>query len=163
MISMDIWRDMNEGIDGVVMEYYDPVTSTWKVLGDSGNGIRWYHWDPTKWSIQIAYWIGLAQKLKTVKFSDILKARLYTETEKFYHSKFYEEQLVPVKEKIIQSQVRFEQLKAEFEQIKKDYQAAGKNRIHLIQTEMRIAQVEFQSNMKKFKILLQSADFHPTA
>ena len=126
---------------------------------DYRNGIRWYHWDPTKWSIQIAYWIGLAEKLKTVKFSDILKARLYTQTEKFYHSKFYEDQLAPLKEKIIQSQVRFEQLKSEFDQVKKEYQKAGKIRIRLMRNEMRMAQIEFQANMKKWKVLLQSADF----
>jgi stearoyl-CoA desaturase (Delta-9 desaturase) len=130
---------------------------------DYRNGIRWYHWDPTKWSIQFANWIGLAGKLKTVKFSDILKARLLTQAERFYNSKFYEEQLAPLNEKIIQSQVRFEQLKSEFDQLKKQYQTAGKLRLVLIQTEMKLAQIEFQSNMKKWKILLQSADFQSMA
>lgn len=127
---------------------------------DYRNGIRWYHWDPTKWSIQLAYWIGLAQKLKTVKFSDILKARLQTQTERFYNSKFYEEQLAPTKEKIIQSQIRFEQLKNEFELRKEEYRAAGKEQLELIKTEMKLAQIEFQSNMKKWKVLLQSAEIY---
>lgn len=125
---------------------------------DYRNGIYWYHWDPTKWSIQFANWIGLAEKLKTVKFSEILKARLQTQTEKFYNSKFYEEQLAPMKEKIIQSQIRFEQLKNEFELTKNEYQAAGKERLELMKTEMQLAQIELQSNLKKWKILLQSAD-----
>lgn len=127
---------------------------------DYRNGIRWYHWDPTKWSIQLAYWIGLAEKLKTVKFSEILKARLQTQTEKFYNSKFYEEQLAPVKERIIQSQIRFEQLKNEFEQMKLEYKAAGKERLELLKTEMKLAQIELQSNLKKWKILLRSAEVY---
>lgn len=127
---------------------------------DYRNGIRWYHWDPTKWSIQLANWIGLAQKLKTVKFSEILKARLQTETEKFYNSKFYEEQLAPLKEKIIQSQIRFEQLKNEIEQMKLEYQAAGKERMELLKTEMKLAQIELQFNLKKWQVLLQSAEVY---
>ncbi len=117
---------------------------------DYRNGIRWYHWDPTKWSIQIAALMGLARKLKTVQFSDILKARFQVEAEKFYHSKFYEEQLVPIQEKVIQSQVRFEQLKAE-------YQTSGLEKINHLKTEMKLAQIEFQANMKKWKVMARAA------
>lgn len=42
MISMDLWRDMLEDIDGVIMEYYDPTTQTWNMLGDKGYGLNWY-------------------------------------------------------------------------------------------------------------------------
>ena len=117
---------------------------------DYRNGIKWYHWDPTKWSIQIAYVFGLAKKLKTVQFSEILKARLQTETEKFYNSKFYEEKLVPLKEKIIQSQIRFEQLKSE-------YQNASRERVDLIKAEMELTRIELQMNLKKWSILMKAA------
>lgn len=30
---------------------------------DYRNGIRWYHWDPTKWLIKGASWLGLAREL----------------------------------------------------------------------------------------------------
>lgn len=117
---------------------------------DYRNGIRWYHWDPTKWSIQFAALIGLAKKLKTVQFSEILKARLSTETEKFYQSKFFEEKLKPLNEKIIQSQIRFEQLKIE-------YKNSSREKVDTIKSEMLIAQIEFQSSMKMWKILIRSA------
>ncbi len=118
---------------------------------DYRNGIRWYHWDPTKWSIQLAAFMGLANKLKTVQFSEILKARLQTETEKFYQSKFYEEKLNPLREKIIQSQVRFEQLKTE-------YKNASREKMDQIKSEMLIAQIEFKANMKMWKVLIRSAN-----
>jgi stearoyl-CoA desaturase (delta-9 desaturase) len=123
---------------------------------DYRNGIRWYHWDPTKWSIQIASLVGLARKLKTVQFSEILKARFQVETEKFYHSKFYEEQIVPFQEKVIQSQIRFEQLKAE-------YQNAGLEKINLVKSEMQIAQIEFHANMKKWKVMMRAAQLQMAA
>ena len=117
---------------------------------DYRNGIRWYHWDPTKWSIQIASLIGLARKLKTVQFSEILKARLQVETEKFYNSKFYEEKLGPIHDKIIQSQIRFEHLKQE-------YKLVGKDKVNQIKAEMQLAQIELQANMKKWKVLMKTA------
>lgn len=42
MIAMDAWRDMNPGIDGAVMEYYDPYTLQWQRLGNPNRGINWY-------------------------------------------------------------------------------------------------------------------------
>lgn len=117
---------------------------------DYRNGIRWYHWDPTKWSIQFAALLGLAKKLKTVQFSEILKARFQVEAEKFYHSKFYEEQVLPLQDKIIQSQIRFEHLKAE-------YQNAGREKINQLKAEMQLAQIEFHANMKKLKVMVRAA------
>lgn len=117
---------------------------------DYRNGIRWYHWDPTKWSIQLAALVGLAKKLKTVQFSEILKARLQVETENFYNSKFYEEKLLPIQEKVIQSQIRFEQLKEE-------YRNSGRDKVNNLKAEMQLAQIEFQANMKKWKILVKAA------
>ncbi|MFK7797901.1 MAG: hypothetical protein AB8E82_10645 [Aureispira sp.] len=42
MIAFDLWRDLLENIDGVIMEYYDNTTNTWERLGDVGEGILWY-------------------------------------------------------------------------------------------------------------------------
>lgn len=118
---------------------------------DYRNGIRWYHWDPTKWSIQLAAIMGLAGKLKRVQFSEILKARLEVETEKFYNSSFYEEKLKPIYDKIIQSQIRFEQLKLE-------YKNTSNDKINSIKAEMKIAKIEMKSNLKKWKILIKQPE-----
>lgn len=42
MISMDVWRDMNPGVDGAVLEYYDQTARDWKVVGEQNQGVRWY-------------------------------------------------------------------------------------------------------------------------
>ncbi|OFZ28731.1 MAG: acyl-CoA desaturase [Bdellovibrionales bacterium RIFCSPHIGHO2_01_FULL_40_29] len=118
---------------------------------DYRNGIRWYHWDPTKWSIQLAYLVGLAKKLKTVNFSEILKARLQVQSEKFVNSKFYAEKLEPAYEKVIQSQIRFEQLKIE-------YKNSHKVKVAALRAEMKLAQIEFKFQMKRWKILIESAN-----
>lgn len=43
---------------------------------DYRNGIRWWQFDPTKWLIRSASWIGLTSKLRTVSAAQIEKARV---------------------------------------------------------------------------------------
>lgn len=44
--------------------------------GDFRNGVRWYHWDPTKWIIMALSTVGLVTDLKRVSSFRILHARL---------------------------------------------------------------------------------------
>lgn len=44
--------------------------------GDYRNGIRWYHFDPSKWLISVLAKVGLAKNLKRAKPYQIKKARL---------------------------------------------------------------------------------------
>ncbi len=50
--------------------------------GDYRNGVRWYQWDPTKWSIAILAWLGLAWDLKRVSMFRILAAKLAAENQR---------------------------------------------------------------------------------
>jgi stearoyl-CoA desaturase (Delta-9 desaturase) len=43
---------------------------------DYRNGIRWWHWDPTKWMIRALSWLGLTSNLKRSPLVQIEAARL---------------------------------------------------------------------------------------
>ncbi len=43
---------------------------------DYRNGIRWWHWDPTKWLIRALSLVGLTSRLRTTPEVDIERARL---------------------------------------------------------------------------------------
>lgn len=43
---------------------------------DYRNGIRWWHWDPTKWVIRALSWCGLTSRLRITPAVDIERARL---------------------------------------------------------------------------------------
>lgn len=118
---------------------------------DYRNGIRWYHWDPTKWSIQLASLIGLARKLKTVQFSEILKARLEVESQKFMNSAFYQEKMQPLAEKLVEAQARFEKLKKEYSETK-DQKMAD------LRAELEMMSIEIESMKKKWRVLLKTAE-----
>ncbi len=118
---------------------------------DYRNGIRWYHWDPTKWTIQLAALIGLAKKLKTVQFSEILKARLEVESLKFKNSQFYKEKMEPLKSGLVEAQARFENLK-------KEYMSAQDRKVADLKAELEIMNIEIKAMMKKWKVLIKTAD-----
>ncbi|MCG3176713.1 MAG: hypothetical protein MOGMAGMI_01674 [Candidatus Omnitrophica bacterium] len=45
---------------------------------DYRNGIRWYHWDPTKWLIRALSWVGLTSELRLTPAASIEQARAET-------------------------------------------------------------------------------------
>ena len=42
---------------------------------DYRNGIRWYHFDPTKWFILVCYYLGLAYNLRKISDNEIEKSK----------------------------------------------------------------------------------------
>ena len=126
---------------------------------DYRNGIKWYHWDPTKWTIQIAALMGLAKKLRTVQFSEILRAKLEVESLRFKNSFFYKEKLEPLYIKIIESQARFEKLKNEYSVAKaKQLNAIAEfTDLTELKTEIELKKIEIQSMMKSWRVLIKIA------
>ncbi len=116
---------------------------------DYRNGIRWYHWDPTKWSIQFAALLGLARRLKTVQFSEILKARLEVESEKIKNSQFYKEKLEPLSVKLVETQARFDHLKLE-------YKNAKSQKVEHIRHEMEQLKAELKQLQKNWNTLIKA-------
>lgn len=54
---------------------------------DYRNGIRWYHYDPTKWLIKICEYVGLAKSLRKASNIDIKKALIVTAEERINRAK----------------------------------------------------------------------------
>lgn len=50
---------------------------------DYRNGIRWYHWDPSKWWIASLQYVGLTKNLHRTPEPQILRARLESSFEQF--------------------------------------------------------------------------------
>ena len=77
---------------------------------DYRNGVRWYQWDPSKWTIAVLEKMGLAKDLKRVSKFTILQAKLAAENrsveDKLLSAKIRHE-LEIVREKL---KIRYEQL-----------------------------------------------------
>ena len=49
---------------------------------DYRNGVRWFHYDPTKWCIRLCSWLGLTWHLVRFPRNELLKARLQVKQQK---------------------------------------------------------------------------------
>ncbi len=123
---------------------------------DYRNGIRWYHWDPTKWTIITLKWMGLASKLRQISSAEILKARLQVESLKMKSRGFSDEHLESLREKIISAQMKIKKLGEDYERMKSELQDASKTKLAQIKTEMQVAKLEFEMGMKLWRIYMKT-------
>ncbi|UYL08867.1 fatty acid desaturase [Bdellovibrio sp. SKB1291214] len=130
---------------------------------DYRNGIKWYHWDPTKWVIQTLNVMGLAYKLRQISNVEILKARLQAESAELTKVGFAEEHLNVMREKIIEAQAKIKKLREDYEQFKADavrkreeLKEAYDHKLAEIKRELEVAHLEFQMGMKLWKLHLRS-------
>ncbi len=130
---------------------------------DYRNGIKWYHWDPTKWTIRSLNLVGLATKLRQISNAEILKARLQAESLELTKKGMAEERLIAMKEKILEAQNKMKKLREDLEQFKQD---AARKREELreaydmklaeMKLEFEIAKLEFKMGMKQWKVYARS-------
>lgn len=120
---------------------------------DYRNGIKWYHWDPTKWTIVILKWIGLAEKLRTISAQEILKARLQVEAMMIRRRGISQEKIERIKEKVIEAQKTWKALVEDYE-LRKTNLARGS---HLKIVEMKQSLEEFKIQIKRAKADFQFA------
>lgn len=85
---------------------------------DYRNGIRWYHWDPTKWTIKMFALLGLAKGLKKVSELEILKARLQREEKILLSFGWQPERLAQLKDGWLRAAHRVAELKANATEIR---------------------------------------------
>lgn len=89
---------------------------------DYRNGIRWYHWDPTKWTIRFFSFLGFAKNLKTIPEEAILRARLQADESAIAKRGQLTAALSHLKEKILQAQKQVARLTAEYERARLEFQ-----------------------------------------
>ncbi len=130
---------------------------------DYRNGIKWYHWDPTKWVISSLKFLGLATKLRQISNSEILKARLQAESLEMTKHGFAEEKLAALKEKILEAQVKVRHLREEYEKFKVEANRKKTERhdayefkLQELKRELALASLEFKTGMKLWKLYLRS-------
>lgn len=86
---------------------------------DYRNGIKWYHWDPTKWTIQALEKMKLASNLRTVSQIDILKAQMAVKLEKLESKHItIDPMIIQLKEKVLDCQKKVQELKKSIAQVK---------------------------------------------
>jgi stearoyl-CoA desaturase (Delta-9 desaturase) len=124
---------------------------------DYRNGVRWYHWDPTKWMIQTFRVFGLAHSLKRAPQSEITRLQLEME-EKHLKNHLsnnwqvqFQTQLDSLKVQIQAAQQRFEQLRAEYKQMANEYAQSKIDRLEELKFQIRMAKIEFRAGLQQWR------------
>ena len=122
---------------------------------DYRNGIRWYQWDPTKWTIQFLAIIGLASKLRRISQQEILKARLQAESMRIRSKGYSDDMVFQLKEKIMNAQISMRKLKEDYYRLRSEMQNSSNEKVSLLKIEMEIRKIEFQAAMKQWQVYLK--------
>lgn len=86
---------------------------------DYRNGLRYFHYDPTKWLIRGMSYLGLAYDLKRVSTHRIIKYQIRMDEKHISLLEHMSSMLKPTYEKIQQLITRVEELEKNYEQLKK--------------------------------------------
>ncbi|QSX30258.1 fatty acid desaturase [Shewanella cyperi] len=120
---------------------------------DYRNGIRWWHYDPTKWLIKLLSWLGMASDLRKVPQERIEAAKLQMQLkltqQRITHRQDYEELWQTL-------QGEYETLKQqllEFYQVKKELLEAKRHKLCLEELRPRF-------NELKSRLKLQQANWN---
>jgi stearoyl-CoA desaturase (delta-9 desaturase) len=111
---------------------------------DFRNGIRWYHWDPTKWLIQTGSWIGATYQLKRANPSDILRARLKNEQSLLVAMGFQADRVQAMKQRLEEAQKHLQAMREDYRKLKANVQMRSRSRLRQMRFEMRVARQDFK-------------------
>ncbi len=120
---------------------------------DYRNGIRWYHWDPTKWIIVVFKWVGGAHSLRTTPQAEIIKAQLQMDAKRLKDQvppqwqTQVQEQLDNLKVRVEAAYQRFEHLREEY----KRYKTISAEKVAEIKEQMRQAKAEFREALRQWR------------
>lgn len=128
-----------------------------KFQWDYRNAIKWYQWDPTKWTILSLKWVGLAKKLKEVSPVEIMKARLHVESIKLKAEGYSHEKIEKLKEQVIAAQMRWKALKADYQNFKTQNMESADRKLQTLKAEIAHAKAEFHHAFQQWKKLSKQA------
>lgn len=111
---------------------------------DYRNGIRWYHWDPTKWLIQALALPGWTFRLKTMPPTVILRARLATEEKLLIEKGAPSDRVVALKQKVEQAQRRWRTLCDDYQALKRNMRERSEARVLQLKRDLKAARSDFK-------------------
>ena len=124
---------------------------------DYRNGIRWYHWDPTKWMIQLFRLMGGAYNLRRTPSSEIMKAQMLMDERRLKLELSHnwgeqlQQQLDSLKIKVESSYVRWEQLREEYKQMASTYAQSKMERYQELKFQLQMAKIEFRAAVEQWR------------
>jgi stearoyl-CoA desaturase (delta-9 desaturase) len=119
-----------------------------KFQADYRNGIKWFHWDPTKWGVEIFAKLGWATNLRRISDEKILQARLQVEQERLKEQGANVERLSFLQNCILQVQEEQKLLAKKLEELRDSSEPLYRE----LQEKFHEAGQRFKKNMNEWKL-----------
>ena len=125
--------------------------------GDYRNGVRWYHWDPTKWMIQAFRLMGGAYSLRRTPWPEIMRMQLAMDEKRLKNrlnnnwQGQFQIHLDNLKLRIESSSQRFEQLREEYRKLASSYANISMDKVNELKFQMRMARIELRAAVKQWR------------
>jgi stearoyl-CoA desaturase (delta-9 desaturase) len=126
---------------------------------DYRNGIRWYHFDPTKWFIKTMAYVNCVYNLKKTPDFEIFKAKMMMMEKKALAKSSSAQSMVDsvvanLKVRADEAHHRWDQLKKDYELLKSDIRNSEK--LQQLQRDLQAAKYEFHIACRQWKQCLQA-------
>lgn len=124
---------------------------------DYRNGVRWYHWDPTKWMIQFFRLVGGASNLQTTPWSEIMRRQLQMDEKRLklrvqhHWNEQFHAQLADLRAKVEAAVHRWEHLREEYKKAASEYAQSKRERMAELKEQLRLAKAEFQAALAQWR------------
>lgn len=133
---------------------------------DYRNGIKWYHWDPTKWLINALSYLGWAQRLRMAKAAHIFQARVEVQRELAQRQLAQrshefriamEHKLRAAHEALVTARSRWERLKGEYAAAKRSMDERRRHLSAALKEDLSAARRHFLHTHASWVLLLEAA------
>lgn len=133
---------------------------------DYRNGIKWYHWDPTKWLINALAFVGWAQRLRTAKAEHIFQAKLEVQralAERQLARRSHEfrtameHKLHAAHDALVAARSKWEHLKVEYAAAKRSMDERRRHLAAALKEELATARRHFLHTHASWVMLLEAA------
>lgn len=114
--------------------------------------IKWYQWDPSKWTIRAFWAMGLVTKLRKVSPYDIAMAKIDLQSKTLALKGVPQERFQALQLKMQEAQKRAKQLVNEYQRKKAELKEQSYEKYLQLKTDMKIARLEFEYAYKQWKI-----------
>lgn len=124
---------------------------------DYRNGVRWYHWDPTKWMIRLASWMGGAYSLRRTPQAEIMRRQLEMEEKHLKNhlsSRWqihFQAQIDNLKVQVEAAHHRFDQLREEYKKLAKAYAESSQEKLKELKYQLRLAKIEMRRALQQWR------------
>lgn len=127
---------------------------------DYRNGVRWYHWDPSKWIIGGLKLTGLASRLVKVPEKEILRARLEMQLKSAASRGANFERLIALRDRIQVAHAQFLTLRHEFRNEFRNEMKTAQEKAHRAYhekvAELELAQAELRGAIGAWNAYVQN-------